>query len=197
MPDTIVRYVMTYGNPSVETVLAEMKAQGVGRLLIVPLYPQYTASSTGAALDKVFQQLLKQRNQMSLRTVSRFYDDAGYIDAMKQQIEAYWKEHGRSEKLMLSFHGIPQKNYDDGDPYPDECRHTAKLLAQALNLNEQEYIVSFQSQFGKAKWITPSTQALFDQLPKQGISKLDVFCPGFMANCLETIEELRDRKSVV
>jgi ferrochelatase len=189
-PDTIVRYAMTYGNPSVETVLAEMKAQGVGRLLIIPLYPQYAASSTGAALDKVFQQLLKQRNQMSLRTVSRFYDDAGYIDAMKQQIEAYWKEHGRGEKLMLSFHGIPQKNYDDGDPYPDECRHTAKLLAQALNLNEQEYIVSFQSQFGKAKWVTPSTQALFDQLPKQGVSKLDVFCPGFMADCLETMEEI-------
>lgn len=109
MPDTIVRYAMTYGNPSIETVLAEMKAQGVGKLLIVPLYPQYAASSTGAALDKVFQQLLKQRNQMSLRTVSRFYDDAAYIDAMKQHIEAYWKEHGRGEKLMLSFHGIPQK----------------------------------------------------------------------------------------
>ena len=91
---------------------------------------------------------------------------------------------------MLSFHGIPQKHHDDGDPYPDECHHTVKLLAQALGLSEQEYIVSFQSQFGKSQWIKPSTQALFDQLPKQGTTKLDVFCPGFLADCLETMEEI-------
>ena len=122
---------------------------------------------------------------MSVRTVSRYYDDAAYIQAMKQHIEAYWAQNGRSEKLMLSFHGIPQKHHDDGDPYPDECHHTVKLLAQALGLSEQEYIVSFQSQFGKSQWIKPSTQALFDQLPKQGTTKLDVFCPGFLADCLE------------
>ena len=109
---------------------------------------------------------------------------------MKQHIEAYWAQNGRSEKLMLSFHGIPQKHHDDGDPYPDECHHTAKRLAQALGLSEQEYIVSFQSQFGKSQWVKPSTQALFDQLPKQGTTKLDVFCPGFLADCLETMEEI-------
>ncbi len=118
---------MTYGNPSVADVLAELKAQGVGKLLVIPLYPQYAGSSTSAALDKVFQELLLQRNQMSVRTVSRYYDDAAYIQAMKQHIEAYWAQNGRSEKLMLSFHGIPQKHHDDGDPYPDECHHTAKL----------------------------------------------------------------------
>ncbi len=190
LPDVVVRHAMTYGNPSVADVLADLKAQGVGKLLVIPLYPQYAASSTAAALDKVFEQLLLQRNQMSLRTVSRFYDDAGYIEAMKQHIQAYWAEHGRGDKLMLSFHGIPQKNADDGDPYPDECRHSAKLLAEALSLSEQDYIVSFQSQFGKAKWITPSTQALFDELPKKGVKKLDVFCPGFIADCLETMEEI-------
>ena len=190
LPDVVVRHAMTYGNPSVADVLADLKAQGVGKLLVIPLYPQYAASSTAAALDKVFEQLLLQRNQMSLRTVSRFYDDAGYIEAMKQHIQAYWAEHGRGDKLMLSFHGIPQKNADDGDPYPDECRHSAKLLAEALGLSEQDYIVSFQSQFGKAKWITPSTQALFDELPKKGVKKLDVFCPGFIADCLETMEEI-------
>lgn len=190
LPEVTVRHAMTYGNPGIADVLADLKAQGVGRLLVVPLYPQYAASSTGAALDKVFGQLLKQRNQMDMRTVSRFYDDAGYIGAMKQHIEAYWAEHGRGEKLMLSFHGIPQKNHDDGDPYPDECRHTARLLAQALGLTEQEYVVSFQSQFGKAKWVKPGTQALLDGLPKQGVTKLDVFCPGFVADCLETMEEI-------
>lgn len=190
LPDVIVRHAMTYGNPSVADVLAELKAQGVGKLLVIPLYPQYAGSSTGAALDKVFQELLLQRNQMSVRTVSRYYDDAAYIQAMKQHIEAYWAQNGRGEKLMLSFHGIPQKHYDDGDPYPDECHHTAKLLAQALGLSEQDYIVSFQSQFGKSQWVKPSTQALFDELPKQGTTKLDVFCPGFMADCLETMEEI-------
>lgn len=190
LPGVIVRHAMTYGNPSVAEVLAEIKAQGTGRLLVIPLYPQYAASSTGAALDKVFRQLLLQRNQMSVRTVSRFYDDPGYIEAMKQHIESYWAEHGRGEKLMLSFHGIPQKNQDDGDPYPDECHRSAALLAKALGLGEQDYIVSFQSQFGKAKWVKPSTQTLFDELPKKGVTKLDVFCPGFMADCLETMEEI-------
>ncbi|MCF7521584.1 ferrochelatase [Neisseria sp. ZJ106] len=190
LPNIIVRHAMTYGNPSVADVLEDLKNQGVGKLLVIPLYPQYAASSTGAAVDKVLAQLLQQRNQMSLRTVSRFYDDSGYIDAMAQHIQAYWSQNGRGEKLMLSFHGIPQKNHDDGDPYPDECRHTARLLAQRLGLSEDDYVVSFQSQFGKAKWIAPSTQTLFKQLPKQGITKLDVFCPGFTADCLETMEEI-------
>ena len=186
----IVRHAMTYGEPSVPRVLAELKAQGVGRLLVLPLYPQYAASSSAAALDKVFAVLQQQRNQMSVRTISRFYDDAGYIKAMKQHIEAYWAAHGRSSKLMLSFHGIPQAGHDQGDPYPEECRRTAKLLAAALDLAETDYLVSFQSRFGKAKWVGPSTQDLFDTLPKQGTTSLDVFCPGFAADCLETMEEI-------
>ena len=186
----IVRHAMTYGEPSVPRTLAELKAQGVGRLLVLPLYPQYAASSSAAALDKVFAVLQQQRNQMSVRTISRFYDDAGYIKAMKQHIEAYWAAHGRSRKLMLSFHGIPQPGHDQGDPYPEECRHTAKLLAAALGLAEADYLVSFQSRFGKAKWVGPSTQDLFDSLPKQGTTTLDVFCPGFAADCLETMEEI-------
>ena len=157
---------------------------------MLPLYPQYAASSSAAALDKVFAVLQQQRNQMSVRTISRFYDDAGYIEAMKQHIEAYWAAHGRSSKLMLSFHGIPQAGHDQGDPYPEECRHTAQLLAAALGLSEADYLVSFQSRFGKAKWVGPSTQDLFDSLPKQGTTSLDVFCPGFAADCLETMEEI-------
>lgn len=190
LPGVVVDYAMTYGKPSIESVLQRFKAQGVGKLLVVPMYPQYAGSSTGAALDKVFAQIQLQRNQMSLRTVSRFYDHEDYIAAMRQHIQAYWVQHGRGDKLMLSFHGIPQKNYDDGDPYPDECRHTARLLAQSLGLSEADYVVSFQSQFGKAQWVKPSTQSLFDELPGQGVKKLDVFCPGFLADCLETMEEI-------
>ncbi|OSI25363.1 ferrochelatase [Neisseria dumasiana] len=190
IPNITVRHAMTYGSPNAASVLAELKAQGITRVLAIPLYPQYAASSTGAALDKIFETLLKQRNQISIRTVSRFYSDSGYIDAMKQQIQAFWTHHGRGEKLMLSFHGIPQKNSDEGDPYAYECQKTAELLADALSLKKDDYIVSFQSQFGKAKWIGPSTQDLFDELPKQGITKLDVFCPGFVSDCLETMEEI-------
>ena len=185
-----VRHAMTYGKPAVSDVLSELKAQGVEKILVIPLYPQYAASSTGAALDKIFAALAQQRNQMSVRTVSRFYDDAGYIDAMKQHIQAYWAEHGRGEKLLLSFHGIPQKNHDDGDPYADECRHTAQLLAEALSLGEKDYIVSFQSRFGRSKWVEPSTQDLLENLPSQDVAKLDVFCPGFISDCLETLEEI-------
>ncbi|OSI16639.1 ferrochelatase [Neisseria dumasiana] len=190
IPNITVRHAMTYGSPNAASVLAELKAQGITRVLAIPLYPQYAASSTGAALDKIFETLLKQRNQISIRTVSRFYSDSGYIDAMKQRIQAFWTHHGRGEKLMLSFHGIPQKNSDEGDPYAYECQKTAELLADALSLKKDDYIVSFQSQFGKAKWIGPSTQDLFDELPKQGITKLDVFCPGFVSDCLETMEEI-------
>lgn len=188
--DVFVEYAMTYNKPSVANTIAKMKANGVGRLLVIPLYPQYAASSAGAALDKIFLELLQQRNQMSVRTVSRFYDNAGYVKAVAAQIRAFRQKHGAGDKLMFSFHGIPQFHHDKGDPYPNECRTTAKLVAQELGLSEEQYIVSFQSQFGKGKWISPSTQDLFDTLPKQGVRKLDVVCAGFMADCLETMEEI-------
>lgn len=190
LPDVTVRHAMSYGNPGVPQVLRELKAQGVMQVLAVPLYPQYAASCTGAALDKVFGELLRQRNQMSVRTVSRFYNDEGYIAAMKQHIETYWAQHGRGGKLMLSFHGIPQKNIDDGDPYQYECSETARLLAEALSIGENDYVVSFQSRFGKAEWVGPGTQELFGLLPGQGVVDLDVFCPGFICDCLETMEEI-------
>ncbi|MDO5058966.1 MAG: ferrochelatase [Neisseria sp.] len=186
----IVRHAMSYSAPFVGEVMAELKAEGVSQLLAVPLYPQYAASSSGAALDKVFETMLQQRNMMSLRTVRGFHNHPAYIEALREQVARYWQEHGRGEKLMMSFHGIPQAQYDNGDPYPDECRETARLLAAALGIGENDYIVSFQSQFGKAKWVGPSTQDLFGSLPKQGVEKLDVICPAFVADCLETMEEI-------
>ena len=185
-----VAYAMTYGKPNIAEVIADLKHQGVGRLLVLPLYPQYAASSTGAALDKVYQQLLQQRNQISLRTLTRFYDHPAYINAMQRQIEAFWAQNKRGDKLLFSFHGIPQASHNQGDPYPDECRHTAKLVAEALGLNDSQYMVAFQSQFGKSKWVGPSTQHLLQTLPKDGVTKLDVFCPGFVSDCLETMEEI-------
>ncbi|EGV38136.1 ferrochelatase [Neisseria weaveri] len=190
LPDIEVAYAMTYGKPSIADTLNKLKIKGVNQVLVIPLYPQYAASSSAAALDKVFQALQQQRNQISVRTVSRFYDDPGYIEAMRQHISAYWAEHGRSKKLMLSFHGVPQACCDKGDPYQKECLTTGRLLAEALGLSEYEYTVAFQSQFGKAKWIGPSTQTLLDKLPMQGETELDIFCPGFVSDCLETMEEI-------
>ena len=187
----VVTYAMTYGKPSVAETLQQMKQQGVGCLLVLPLYPQYASSSTGAALDKVWKQLLQQRNQMSVRTVSRFYDDEAYINALVKQIRSHRAEHGAGEKLMFSFHGIPQRHADLGDRYPQECRVTAQQVAQQLGLQEHEYIVSFQSRFGRNKWLEPSTQTLFSELPKKHhVHKLDVVCAGFVSDCLETLEEI-------
>ncbi len=191
LPGVLVRFAMTYGRPSVADTLAELKAKGVDKLLVLPLYPQYAASSTAAAIDKVLAVLQQQRNQISLRTVSRFHDHPAYIAAMRAHIEAYWQEHGRGQKLLLSFHGIPEAAHTHGDPYPEECRRSAELLAAALGLGEQDYVVGFQSQFGKNRWISPSTQKLLGELPKKhNISELDVFCPGFLSDCLETLEEI-------
>ncbi|MDO4696629.1 MAG: ferrochelatase [Neisseria sp.] len=191
LPDNIiVRYAMSYSAPFVADVMAELKNEGVSQLLVVPLYPQYAASSSGAALDKVFSVMLKQRNMMSLRTVRSFHNHPAYIEALREQVASYWKEHGRNDKLLLSFHGIPQLHDDFGDPYPEECRETARLLAEALGIGENDYIVAFQSQFGKAKWVGPSTQDLLDSLPKQGIETLDLMCPAFVSDCLETMEEI-------
>ncbi|SSY80943.1 ferrochelatase [Alysiella crassa] len=191
LPDTVfIEYAMTYGEPSVPQMVAKLKAAGVGRLLVVPLYPQYAASCTAAAVDKVLAELAKQRNQMSVRTVSRFFNHEGYVNALANQIRNYRAQHGAGDKLMFSFHGIPLRQHKLGDPYPHECHATAKLVAEKLGLSQNDYIVSFQSQFGKDKWIEPSTQALFKSLPKQGVKKLDVICPGFVSDCLETMEEI-------
>lgn len=191
LPENIMLSVaMTYGKPSVENAMMELKNQGVGRLLVLPLFPQYASSCTGAALDKVWQQMAKQFNQMSLRTISRFYNHPAYVQAAANHIRQFREQNGAAEKLLFSFHSIPFQHKQQGDPYQDECYASAQLIAQSLGLNEQDYLVGFQSRFGRAKWLEPSTQTLLDTLPEQGIATLDVFCPGFVADCLETLEEI-------
>ena len=192
LPENIhAAYAMSYGNPDLHEALATLKSKGVGRLIVLPLFPQYAGSSTGAALDKVLSELAKERNQVSVRTITRFYDDPGYIRAAANQIRAYRTRHGAGDRLMFSFHGIPQRQQELGDPYPHECHETARLIAAELGLEKTEYLVSFQSRFGWAKWLQPSTQDLFRELPrKHKIMRLDVFCPGFASYCLETMEEI-------
>ena len=189
--DVAVAYAMSYSEPSIPSAIEALKAQGVGRLLVLPLYPQYAGSSSAAALDQVHDALKRQRNQMSLRTVSRFYDHPAYIGAQAAQIRNYRAQHGSGGKLLFSFHGIPLRHERNGDPYQSECRHSARLIAAELGLGEQDYEVCFQSRFGPAKWLEPNPQQLIKQLAKKNAGgRIDIACPGFVVDCLETMEEI-------
>ncbi|MBX3617076.1 ferrochelatase [Nitrosomonas sp.] len=186
----IVEYAMNIGKPSVATVLADMQAQGCERILVIPLFPQYAASSTAAAMDNVFAVLGKMRNQPAIRTVKHYYDHPGYIAALAQNVRDYWEVHGRPDKLIISFHGTPRSSLDKGDPYHCYCQKTGRLLAEALALQTEQYVVCFQSRFGRAQWLTPYTAVTLEQLGKAQTRRVDIVCPGFVSDCLETLEEI-------
>lgn len=186
----VVDYAMRYGNPSIPEVLRKLREQNCQRILIVPMYPQYAASTTATATDIVFGELQQMRNTPALRTIKHFHDHPGYIEALANNINHYWQKHGRPEKLLMSFHGLPKRMLDQGDPYHCECQKTARLLALQLGLNPDQYAVSFQSRLGRDEWLQPYTSATLKQLGKQKLSRLDVICPGFVADCLETLEEI-------
>lgn len=186
----VVDYAMRYGNPSISGAMQKLKAQNCQRILIVPMYPQYAASSTGTAFDMVFAELQQMRNTPALRTIKNFHDHPGYIKALANNINDYWMKNGRPEKLVMSFHGLPQFSLDKGDPYHCECHKTGRLLAQELGLQPGQYFISFQSRFGRAEWLKPYTTAALKELGKQKTKRVDVVCPGFVADCLETLEEI-------
>lgn len=186
----VVEYAMRYGNPSVPSVLARLAEQGCDRVLVMPLYPQYAASSTASALDAVFDALRQRRNVPELRTVRHYHDDPGYIAALAASVREYWMQNGRPDKLLMSFHGIPKRSLLQGDPYHCECQKTGRLLAEALGLAADKYLITFQSRFGRAEWLQPYTAKTLQELGKQGIGRVDVLCPGFSCDCLETLEEI-------
>lgn len=186
----LVEYAMNIGKPSVADVLTRMQQQGCERILVIPLFPQYAASSTAAAMDNVFAVLNKMRNQPALRTVKQYHDHPGYIAALAQNVRDYWDAHGRPDKLIISFHGTPRASLNKGDPYHCACQKTGRLLAEALALDANQYAVCFQSRFGKAKWLTPYTAVVLEQLGKEQTQRVDVICPGFVSDCLETLEEI-------
>lgn len=186
----VVDYAMRYGKPSIPDVLHKLKAQNCQRILLVPLYPQYAASTVATTFDAVFAELQQMRNAPALRTVRHFHDDAGYIKASAQNIADYWTLHGRPDKLVMSFHGLPRKTLDQGDPYYCECQKTGRLIAEQLGLKPEQYLVTFQSRFGRAEWLKPYTAATLTELGKQKTKRVDVTCPGFVGDCLETLEEI-------
>ena len=185
-----VDYAMRYGEPSISATLAKLKAAGCDRILLLPLYPQYAASSTATALDAALAYLKKVRNQPAFRSLRNYHDHPAYIHALAANIRDYWQMHGRPDVLLMSFHGVPSYTLDKGDPYHCECRKTARLLAEALGLEEKQYRVSFQSRFGRAEWLKPYTDKTLEELGRAGTGRVDVVAPGFTSDCLETLEEL-------
>ena len=186
----VVDYAMRYGHPGIPEVLTRLKAQNCQRILLLPLYPQYAASTTATAYDAVFAELGTQRNAPALRTVKHFHDQTAYIAACAQTIRDYWTLHGRPNQLIMSFHGLPRYTRDKGDPYFCECQKTGRLIAENLGLNTDEYRITFQSRFGRAEWLKPYTAATLHELGQAKTPRVDVFCPGFVADCLETLEEI-------
>lgn len=181
---------MRYGSPSIAEALARLRQGRCDRVLLLPLYPQYAASTTGSALDAVFATTARMRRVPALRVVDAFHDDPGYIRALAQNVNDYWVKNGRPNKLVLSFHGVPRRTLDLGDPYHCHCRKTARLLAAELGLRPEQYAVAFQSRFGRGEWLKPYTRATLLALANEGMRRVDVACPGFVSDCLETLEEI-------
>jgi len=186
----VVDYAMRYGRPSIADRLAELKAKNCQRILLLPLYPQYSASTTATAFDAAFVALARVRNQPALRTVRSFHDDPGYIAALAGSVRDYWAQHGRPDRLLMSFHGVPRFALDKGDPYHCECHKTGRLLAEALELQPDQYTIAFQSRFGRAEWLKPYTAEVLADLGRKKLNRVDMVCPGFVSDCLETLEEI-------
>ncbi len=184
------RYAMRYGQPSIASQLDALKAEGATRILVLPAYPQYCASTTASLQDAVGDWMHKTRNLPELRFVRGFHDDPAYIEALASRIKAYWNKHGRPDQLLMSFHGVPRRTLTLGDPYHCECHKTGRLLMEKLGLKPKQARVTFQSRFGRARWLEPDTESTLRALGKAGVNRVDVVCPGFIADCLETLEEI-------
>jgi ferrochelatase len=186
-----VRYAMRYGNPAIPAVLDELKAQGVNRVLILSAYPQYSGTTTASVFDAVANWGLKARHLPEFRFINRYHDDPGYIDALHRKIRTHWMHNGRADHLVMSFHGVPERTLMLGDPYHCECHKTARMLAEKLGLSKDRYTVTFQSRFGKAKWLEPYTEPTLVAMAQKGLKSVELVCPGFTSDCLETLEEIR------
>lgn len=181
---------MRYGNPSIASALKSLQDRNVQRLIVVPLYPQYAGATTASTFDAVSAELQQWRWIPELRFVRHYHKHPAYIKALANSIRDHQAEHGKPDLLVMSYHGIPQRYFDNGDPYPCECRATSRLVAEELGLSSEDYLVTFQSLFGKEEWVKPYTDATLKGLPNKGVKHLQVICPGFSADCLETIEEI-------
>jgi len=186
----LVRCAMRYGQASIAEALDSLRAEGATRILVLPLYPQYAAATTASAFDAVAAWASRARRLPEFRFINQYHDDPGYIGALANSVQAHWRGNGRGEKLLMSFHGLPARTLSLGDPYHCQCHKTARLLAERLGLREGEWIVTFQSRLGRARWLEPYTEPTVRKLAAEGVKRLDAICPGFAADNLETLEEI-------
>lgn len=191
--DVCVAPAMTYGQPALRSALVAMLARGVEHIVVLPLFPQYSATSTAPVYDVVQRWSATQRNLPALTIIKDYCDHPLYIEALAASIREHWAAQGRAEKLLMSFHGIPKPYADKGDPYPERCRRTAEGVARQLGLQEGEWAYSFQSRFGAQEWVKPYTDALLGEWAKAGVASVQVLCPAFSADCLETLEEIAEQ----
>ena len=188
--DMVVAFAMRYGEPSITRTLETMQQQGVRRLLVLPLYPQYSGATTGSTFDAIAEDFMCRRWLPDFRFIGHYHDYPPYIEALASSIEKHWEAHGRADKLLMSYHGVPFRYLKNGDPYHCECHKTSRLLAERLGLPKEIYMTTFQSRFGREEWLKPYTDHMLKAFPEQGVKSVQVVCPGFSSDCLETIEEI-------
>ncbi|MDC2890841.1 ferrochelatase [Psychrosphaera algicola] len=189
-PNLVVDFAMRYGKPDMESKLQSLLDKGATKLIVLPLYPQYSATTTGSTFDEIARLFSKRRWFPELRFVNQYHDDPNYIEALANKVKAHWQQHGKAEKLVLSFHGIPKRFWLNGDPYVCQCFKTARLLAEKLELTKDEMLTCFQSRFGKAEWVQPYLEGTLKALPGKGVKSVQVFSLWFSVDCLETLEEI-------
>ena len=187
----VIRLGMRYGNPSINSALIDLQKEQVRKLLVLPLYPQYCAATTGSTFDAVSHALQKWRWVPEFRFINQYFEETKYITTLSNSIEKFWNQNGKPQKLIFSYHGIPKKYHLEGDPYHCFCLKTTRLVKEHLNLSDEEVMTTFQSRFGSQEWLQPYTDLTLKELPNQGIKNIHIISPGFSADCLETLEELK------
>ena len=187
-----VELAMRYGNPSMDSQIQSLIDKGVTKLLVLPLYPQFSATTTASTFDALAASFTGRRWFPELRFVNQYHDEPAYIAALADKIRAHWEQHGKADKLIFSYHGIPKRYWDNGDPYACHCFKTSRLLMEALELEKDDVMTCFQSRFGKEEWLQPYLDKTLQGLPDKGVESVQVVCPGFSADCLETIEEIAE-----
>ncbi|GGA82365.1 ferrochelatase [Neiella marina] len=195
--DCPVELAMTYGNPSIPDAMARLQQAGVERIVVMPMYPQYSATTTASVADAVNAAVANIRHIPELRMVHHYYHHPLYIKALAGSVKSHWQQHGRSDLLMMSFHGIPQRYAKLGDPYPKHCEATAEAVANALELKPEQWQLTYQSRFGREPWLQPYTDETLESLPAKGTKSVDIMCPAFAADCLETLEEIAEENKEV
>ncbi|MFC6632139.1 ferrochelatase [Microbulbifer taiwanensis] len=188
--DVTVTYAVTYGRPNLETVIDGLRRQGFESFIVFPLYPQYSATTSAAIYDQVAQIYRRSRDIPDISVIRDYYRHPAYIRALANSVREHWQKRGAAEKLLMSFHGIPKANVTKGDPYYRQCCETAECLAAELGLGGDSWQASFQSRFGKAEWLQPYTDKTLVEWGESGVASVDVICPAFSADCLETLEEI-------